>query len=206
MRIEKENYAMVIMTAAEFVQRAITTDGADIEAHVLSMRREFANHDLIYLIEGLTPWIRKNRNNRNRQFVSAVQSTMPEEQPPSSTQQRRRKTPKAPEEYVDEDIIEDALLQLQVLHGVLIHHVSAPIETARWIAVFTQHISTVPYRRQREESNAAAAAFCMEAGQVRTGDGTKDTYVKMLQEIGRVTAPIAYGIAAEFDSVTKLVA
>ena len=205
MRIEKENYAMVIVTAAEFVQRALATDGADLESHVLSMRREFPNHDFIYLIEGLTPWMRKNHNLRNQQFVSAVRSGLPEEQPPSSTQQRRRKAAAAPAEYVDEALIEDALLQLQVLHGALIHHVAAPIETARWIAVFTQHISTVPYRRQREESNAAAAAFCMEAGQVRTGDGTRDTYVRMLQEIGRVTAPIAYGIAAEFGSVTKLV-
>ena len=204
MRVEQEKYAMVIVTAVEFVQRVLATDGANLEAHVVSMQREFANHDIIYLIEGLVPWMRKNHNLRNRQFVSAVRGSQPEEQPPTSTQ-RRRKPPAAPAEYVDEDLIEDALLQLQVLHGVLIHHVSAPVETARWIAVFTQHISTVPYRRQREESNAAAAAFCMEAGQVRTGDGTRDTYVKMLQEIGRVTAPIAYGIAAEFGSVSKLV-
>ncbi|KAK3315106.1 ERCC4 domain-containing protein [Apodospora peruviana] len=213
MRIEVDNYAMAILSAAEFVQRAVDRHGMDLEEHVTRMQTHFPNHTIIYLIEGLTPWMRKNRNLRNRQFASEVRRRLEEDAPggsqlPSSNQdQERRRTNKsaAPEVYIDEDGVEDALLQLQVLHGALIHHTAATVETAQWIAVFTQHISTVPYRRQREESNTAAAAFCMEAGQVRTGDGPKDTYVRMLQEIGRVTAPIAYGIAGEFDSVSKLV-
>lgn len=45
----------------------------------------------------------------------------------------------------------------------------------------------------------------MESGQVKTGDGPADTFVKMLQEMFRVTAPIAYGIAAEYATVQKLV-
>ena len=48
-------------------------------------------------------------------------------------------------------------------------------------------------------------AFCMDVGQVKTGDDKDDTYVKMLQEIVRVTAPIAYGIAAEYPTVVDLV-
>ena len=48
-------------------------------------------------------------------------------------------------------------------------------------------------------------AFCMDVGQVKTGDDKEDTYVKMLQEIVRVTAPIAYGIAAQYPSVVDLV-
>ncbi|KAM7185701.1 ERCC4 domain containing protein [Rhypophila sp. PSN 637] len=201
MRIEEEKYAMVIMPSGEFVRRVLATDNSDaLECHVMSMQREFPDHTIIYLIEALDTWMRKNRNLRNRQYVSAVLG----DQPPPRTQARRRKN-NEPTEYVDEDKIEDALLQLQVLHGVLIHHTNAEIETAQWIAIFTQHISTVPYRRQKEESNAAGAGFCMETGQVRTGDGGKDTYIRMLQEIGRVTAPIAYGIAAEFGSVPELV-
>ncbi|KAK4210030.1 ERCC4 domain-containing protein [Rhypophila decipiens] len=201
MRIEEEKYAMVIMPFGEFVRRVLATDNSDaLESHVLLMQRAFPDHTIIYLIEALDTWMRKNRNLRNRQYVSAVLG----DQPPPSTQARRRKN-NEPTEYVDEDKIEDALLQLQVLHGVLIHHTNAEIETAQWIAIFTQHISTVPYRRQKEESNAAGAGFCMETGQVRTGDGAKDTYIRMLQEIGRVTAPVAYGIAAEFGSVPELV-
>jgi crossover junction endonuclease EME1 len=45
----------------------------------------------------------------------------------------------------------------------------------------------------------------MESGQVKTGDGPADTFTKMLQEMVRVTAPVAYGIAAEYPTVQKLV-
>ncbi|KAK2606908.1 hypothetical protein N8I77_005630 [Diaporthe amygdali] len=216
-RIEPEKHAMVLMPAAEFVELALGAKGSDLEAHVLRMQRHYGGDQLIYMIEGLTPWMRKNRNVRNRQFQSAVRNagadadatatassaTAP---PPSSQapQGRRKKDPKPPPVYIDEDQVEDALLQLQVAHGVTIHHTGAPIETAQWVAIFTQHISTIPYRRQRDAVNESAA-FCMDSGQVRTGDGPADTYVRMLQEVVRVTAPIAYGIAGQFPTVSQLV-
>ena len=50
-----------------------------------------------------------------------------------------------------------------------------------------------------------STTFCMESGQVKTGEDKADTFVKMLQEVVRVTPPIAYGIAAEYPSVVALV-
>ncbi|KAK1973858.1 ERCC4 domain-containing protein [Colletotrichum cereale] len=206
MRVEPEKFALVIVTANDFVGYALGPEGSDLEAHALKMKRHFPQEQLIYLIEGLNPWMRKNRNIRNRQFASAVRSHGDDAVDDASTsaQPRRRKN-QQPQEYIDEDSIEDALLQLQVMHNVLIHHTNATVETAHWVAIFTQHISTVPYRKQREATNAAGAGFCMETGQVRTGEDVKDTYVRMLQEIVRVTQPVAYGIVSEFGTVTELV-
>jgi crossover junction endonuclease EME1 len=48
-------------------------------------------------------------------------------------------------------------------------------------------------------------SFCMEPNQVRTGSSIPDTFVKMLQEVNRITAPVAYGIAAEYPTATELV-
>ena len=48
------------------------------------------------------------------------------------------------------------------------------------------------------------SSFCMDVGQVKTGDDVEDTYIKMLQEIMRVTAPVAHGIAAEYPHVQAL--
>jgi crossover junction endonuclease EME1 len=45
----------------------------------------------------------------------------------------------------------------------------------------------------------------MESGQVKTGDGPSDTFLKMLQEILRITAPVAHGIAAEYPTVQALI-
>lgn len=59
--------------------------------------------------------------------------------------------------------------------------------------------------RHRAQKDSLDTGFCIESGQVKTGDGPEDTYVKMLQEIMRVTAAVAYGIAAEYPTVQKLV-
>ena len=59
---------------------------------------------------------------------------------------RRRK---AAEVYVDEDLIEDALLRLQIMNNCLVHHTATTFESAEWVANFTQHISQIPYRRVR---------------------------------------------------------
>ena len=47
--------------------------------------------------------------------------------------------------------------------------------------------------------------FCMESGQVKAGEDKDDTYVKMLQEIVRVTPSIAQGIYDEYPTVISLV-
>jgi len=49
-----------------------------------------------------------------------------------------------------------------------------------------------------------ATTFCMESGQVKAGDGAPDTFEKMLQEMVRVTAPIAVGITNDFPTAQKL--
>lgn len=206
-RVEPEKHVLVIVGADEFVKLALggggVAEGQDLEAHVLKIKVQHPDATVIYLIEGLANWQRKNRTVRNRQFQSAVRNEDPAAPPPSSSNRRRNNA--EPQIYIDEDSVEDALLSLQVLHGALIHHTAAPCETAQWVSVFTQHISTIPYKRAREAATSGSANFCMDSGQVRTGDGPRDTYVHMLQKMVRVTPPIALGIAAEFGSVARLV-
>ncbi|KAJ6785170.1 hypothetical protein PWT90_01581 [Aphanocladium album] len=194
LRIEKEEHALVFMTAEDMVQLAV--DDA-LDSHMASLRREYPNEKLVYVLQGVTTWMRKNRNIRNRQFAAGVRS-----QEATQSASGRRRAEQAV--YIDEDKVEDAILRLQIEHDVLIHHTAIPLETAQWISIFTQNISTIPYKRQKDE-DTAGARFCMDSGQVKTGENTQDTYVRMLQEIFRVTAPIAYGVASEFSTVTKLV-
>ncbi len=47
--------------------------------------------------------------------------------------------------------------------------------------------------------------FCMDSGQIKTGDDADDTFVKMLQEVSRITVPMAYGIATKCPNVVSLV-
>jgi crossover junction endonuclease EME1 len=190
-RLVPEKYALVVMCAPEFVEMALKGSLAD---HVCKMDENFPDHQVIYLLEGMRKWSSSNRAILNRQFRANVRGET------SSSSGRRR----AAQEPVDESVVEDALLQLQVVHDTYIHHTEDAGSTGDWIMTFTQHISAVPYKKAKEHA-LRDVGFCMESGQVRSGDGPKDTYLRMLQEIARVSAPMAYGIATEFDSVPALV-
>ena len=212
--IKDEKYIMVLLSAKEFVGFIATEPGEeDLDGHVNSIKSTFPDRVPIYMIEGLRAWMGKNRNARNRAFREEVLShearptvtgddhtTTTSTTTTSKTSNNRARAPRSAP-YLDEDILEDALLKLQVLHGCLIHHTVTRLDTAEWVANFTQHISTIPYKHDRLH---LSTAFCMETGQVKTGEDQADTFIKMLQEIVRVTPPIAYGIAEEYPSVVAL--
>lgn len=208
MEIEDEKHVMCLMSAQEFVALASAKshqqDVQSVEVHVAKFKSEFNGCKPIYLIEGLTSWMRKNKTTLNRAYQAAVLNQMDglEDSAPGGSQKATSRRKKSAQEHVDPDMIEDALLRLQVMNGCLVHHTAIPVETAEWVANFTQHISTIPSRMERMNLDTS---FCMESGQVKTGDDKSDTYVKMLQEVVRVTAPIAYGIAAEYPNVISLV-
>ena len=151
--IEDENHVMVILSAKEFVGLITAEAGQeDLNQHVRSLKSSFTGCTPIYMIEGLRGWLAKNKNARNRAFRDEVltQEAQPkanDDNEQSSTRGRARK-PKAPASipYIDEDIIEDALLKLQVQHDCRIHHTITRLDTAEWVANFTQHISTIPYK------------------------------------------------------------
>ncbi|MCJ1462880.1 hypothetical protein MMC07_001484 [Pseudocyphellaria aurata] len=208
MQIEDENHVMCLMSAKEFVALASANshqrDVPSLEAHVTKLKSEFDSCKPIYLIEGWTSWMRKNKTTLNRAYQAAVLNQMDslENTALGRSEKSTSRRKNADQEHVDADMIEDALLRLQVMNGCLVHHTAITVETAEWVANFTQHISTIPSRMERVHLDTS---FCMESGQVKAGEDKNDTYVKMLQEVVRVTAPIAYGIAAEYPNVKSLV-
>jgi crossover junction endonuclease EME1 len=227
LHIENEVHILVHLTALDFAGLATVRPRTDrqestiseeammrnIDQHVSNLRRKYKDCKPIYLIEGLEAFLRKNKTAKNRAYTAAVLSQLPASDPsvpPASSQARqRKKTSKAsiaPDySFIDIDLAESLLLHLQINHSVLIHQTASPSDTASWIRTFTEHISTIPYRHERMSLNDAGAAFCMDVGQVKTGDDAQDTYVKMLQEVQRVTPAMAYGIANLYPHVRELV-
>ncbi|KAL3459023.1 ERCC4 domain-containing protein [Aspergillus heterothallicus] len=216
LHIQEEEHVLCLVTAQEFVDMVTSTPNSDtpdapseLEVHVLRIISAHPHSSIIYLIEGLTAWMRKNSNSRNRAYQAEFRRHLDEVQggsstAPTSTAGRRKKTkrPDAPPP-IDDDTVEDALLNLQVNHRCLIHHTAAALESAEWIKNFTEHVSTVPYRRQKLQINDSA--FCMDTGQVKPGENKSDTFVRMLQEVNRVTASMSYGVIHEYPSVVELV-
>lgn len=225
-KTETEKHILLHMTAQEFFeicasglspnQELATQEKAmtmNLDAHVAGLRGQYKECKPIYLIEGLSSFLRKNKTAENRAYSAAIRSQMADNEqahPPASSQPRRKKRNKNPTtpvmdlSFINEDLAETLLLHLQVHAKILIHQSATPSLSAEWIRSFTEHISTIPYRHLRMTANDAVG-FCMDVGQVKTGDDRTDTYVKMLQEVQRVTPSMAYGIANDFDTVGKLV-
>lgn len=231
-RIVKEKHVLIHLPAAEFAAlvampksvsdqaRSLSENEmkANIDAHVTSIRQRFSDCIPVYLIEGLSAWLKKNANAKNRAYTTAVRARLMDLEAGSSatgapvdsrTKPRKRKKPSTESidlSFLTSDMVEDLLLHLQLAHQpILIHHTTSPTMTASQIFTFTQHLSTRPYRLAQLDYNLKSASFCMDGGQVRTGDDARDTFVKMLQEVQRVTPSMAYGIVDKYDSVRKLV-
>lgn len=146
MEILEEKHILCIMSAKEFIALAMAReDDQDVETHVARLKSAYESCTPIYLIEGLHASMKRNKTAENRAYQAKVNSIGQSDgnATPSQTAARNKRPPA---ELIDEDLIEDALLRLQVMSGCLVHHTAASVETAEWIANFTQHISTIPYR------------------------------------------------------------
>ncbi|KAI4272616.1 MAG: hypothetical protein LQ337_005178 [Flavoplaca oasis] len=149
--IVPEKHVICLMSANEFVQLAASrtnTTKSQLDDHVSRTRSAFIDCTLIYLVEGLDAWMRKNRNAKNRAYQAAVLgqpgSNVLETSNNGTHPEPKRRKPRV--EVVDEDVIEDSLVRLQVMHRCLVHHAAATVETAEWVAYFTEQISQIPYR------------------------------------------------------------
>ncbi|CAK7274408.1 hypothetical protein SEPCBS119000_006154 [Sporothrix epigloea] len=232
-RIVDEAYALVILRSEDFVNLVVAgqdddpdahhaAGGHNLTSHVAAMKNTFAGNTIVYLLEGLQAWRNKKRITRNRQFVAAVQrngneatsSTERQEGPIRPSQRLGRRGQKQAPPDIDEALVDESLLDLQMDHNydggdnggtILVHETSSALDTARWIHVFTEQIATGRYRQQKETLYAAAASFCMDSGQITTGDDPQNLYALILQQVARVTEPVALGIAARFDDIPRLV-
>lgn len=204
--IDNEAHVMCLISATELADlvELDTAGSRALDEHVTRIKSTFKDCIPIYMIEGLDVWIRKNRNARNRAYTSAVrgQVDIHSEEIATNGSTATSKQKKQRTETLDEDMMEGALLRLQVVHNCLVHHAAAPVETAEWVAHFTEQISQIPYRH---EQMARESTFCMESGQVKSGKDAEDTYINMLLANVRVTAPIAYSIVAKYPTVPGLV-
>ena len=145
--IINEAHVLCITSAADFVQQALAGDNA-LDGYVQEVQATFADCQILYVIEGLESYLKKQRNAKNRSYVAAVR----QEAAASPSKSRTAKSPtksrtaEPPPPVVDEERIEDALISLPIRTGVYIFQTVNALETAEWIGDFTQHIATVPYK------------------------------------------------------------
>jgi len=192
-----------------------------LTTYVVLLGSQHPGCTIVLLIEGLTSFIKRIVNTKNREYQSGVRARNPVLEDPavpsSSTQptssgrapkKRKQSKPVIDLTFFDNDMCEILQLHIQLAHPALhIHHTTSVATSAKQIDSFTQHLSTRPYRQTELERNLAHASFCMASGQFRTGQGdAKETFIKMLEQVNRLTVSMAHGIVdAGYDSPAKLV-
>lgn len=227
--VDYEQHILLHLNAVQFATMVVGNSAAsamipyenmqqNVDEYITRLRSRHTDARFIVLIQGMQAWLKKSQNTRNREYIAAVRAQVnPEESSelsaiaPTSSQNKRKKPKKASLPSVNlssvtDVVIEDLLLHIQLRHQpISIQHTTSNATTAFQITAFTQHLSTRPYRLAQLHHNINSASFCMDSGQIKTGDDEKDTYVKMLQEVQRVTVSMAYGIASEYETIQKLV-
>lgn len=229
-KIEEEKHILIHLPAEEFC--AIAAADLDREAaddnnndhpsedtmkqnlnnYVASLRNDHSGVTIIFLIQGLTAFLKKSAGARNREYAAAVRAQNPGSDPQASTatvsssapnRASKKRKPKTHQQldlsFLTADHLEALTLHLQLNHQPLhIHHTTTAPSSAHQISAFTQHLSTRPYRLNEQRHNLAHASFCMASGQFKTGQGDPtETFTRMLEQVNRITPSMATGIIAQ---------
>jgi crossover junction endonuclease EME1 len=214
-RTEDESHVAVLLNGLEFAHIAMGNEQGDqialpamknhFDQHVTMLRSRYPNKRLIYIIQGLYAWIKRNENTSDREYVAAVRAEVID-QPLSQPKKRKASKTAQQLQAINNDVAEDIQLHLQVQHQPLvIHHTTSDAATASQILAFTQSLSSRPYRVVELEHNLKSASFYMGAGQFKGGDDGQETFVRMLEEQQRVTPSIAQSIVSKYSSPRELV-
>ena len=144
----EEKHVLCLISGATFVSMSSVAPEQDgsLDAHVKKMKDLYYDVKPIYLIEGLETWVRKHKNKKNRSYQAQVRGNGEDDLETNGVPRNAPQDGSQTQVSFDEVVIDEALLNLQVIHKCLVHHTAAPAETAEWIVSFTQHISTIPYR------------------------------------------------------------
>ncbi|KAK9377189.1 uncharacterized protein V1513DRAFT_437606 [Lipomyces chichibuensis] len=200
--VRKESFILTVLTGVEFVDMVIENRLID---KVTSIRRIYPDLKLIYMIEGLTSFFKKMTARTQREFSNMVQDALGNST--SKTKKRNEegdlfvKVQRAYNHRLHLDLVEDALIMLQVEYDCLVFHSTTPLDSAEWISILTQDIGTIPYKKSRLNIHES---ICMESGQVKAGTTNKDTFSQTLHQVKYVTPSLSKGISDKYGTINDM--
>ncbi|KAK9433888.1 hypothetical protein V1505DRAFT_360707 [Lipomyces doorenjongii] len=203
--VRKEFFILTVLTGVEFVDMVI--ENRLIE-HATSIRRIYPNLKLIYMIEGLNSFFKKMAAQTQREFNNMVQDALGNSTSKTKKQRSEEgdrdlfvKVQRAYNRRLHPDLVEDALIMLQVEYDCLVFHSTTALDSAEWIAILTQDIGTIPYKKARLNIHES---ICMESGQVKAGTTNKDTFSHTLHQVKYVTPSLSKGISDKYGTINEM--
>ncbi|KAK9472859.1 uncharacterized protein V1510DRAFT_416241 [Dipodascopsis tothii] len=205
--IRREPFVFVYTTGVDFVEKVLDQT---VDDDLARLGQHFPGMKVIYMIEGLHAFLGKVSATAQRAFASRVQEAL------GGSQRRRKEPAKAASSKESEvmarlgaqfdtsralELVDDALLGLQVVHRCHIFHSTIPPDSAEWIAIMTQDMSIMPYRAARVDVNES---ICMEAGQIKAGADHRGTFQNTLQQLKFFSPAMANSVVNEFKTIDKM--
>ncbi|CAG8440557.1 3460_t:CDS:2 [Ambispora gerdemannii] len=183
--IKEERHVLYYLPIAELCS-LIETNA--LQSHHITLKDNFPDKQIIYLIEGHEEYCRKKKTQQNRIFNEAVRLGI--EGGPATAKKNKNKTD---EHGPNEDKVEDELIWLQVDAECLIIHAKNLEESSKKIFILTGDIAKIPYKNE-------GLNFCVENA-IRSGVDDTDTWQRTLQAIPSVTEPIASAIVRKYPTI-----
>ena len=146
-RIDDEKIVLCYLHGKEFCKLVTPLNPEDetLEIHLIRIKSQYPDYEIIYLIEGLEKVIKESKNASNQAYMAAVRRQAQQDQAEEEQPSRGRKR-KKDDFLVDEDAIQHALLRLEMSHGCRKWISLDPADSAQMIRSYTQQISVKPYK------------------------------------------------------------
>ena len=162
MTIEVEKQALCLLSGLEFISMATASDAENegLHAYMEMLRMKFADYRITVVIEGFEQALKESANAANRAFQASVRAQSRSQTGNHGTSRQQSAAAREQTAAKMEEQVEEALVELQIVHGCLVHLTEAKersktkdtgeektwSENAAFIASFTQQMSTIPYR------------------------------------------------------------
>ncbi|KAG0341931.1 hypothetical protein BG004_005856 [Podila humilis] len=167
-----------------------------------SLYEDSRKQRVIYLINGIEPYLRSLKNNGNRSYMQLVQAQLdPERRFPSNSAgtSKRNRVNEEEELAVSRTRIEQELLWLQLEQECFIIHSYDDEDAAQAIVSLTEQIGLAPYKSQGQKNDLN---ICADG--VKSGTDSADIWVRALQQIHMVTHVAAKAIASHYPCIRSL--
>jgi crossover junction endonuclease EME1 len=133
-----EEWVVHWMKAEKFVDLAVFDEtGMALQFHLERVQGAVRGAKVLVVLEGLAGLLSKAKNARNRVHDALVRSQL--------GQTSRGKTD---ERLVELDVekVEEALIEMQLVHEIRVIQTSSSADSAEWISILAADIASIPYR------------------------------------------------------------
>lgn len=140
---EEEKWIVLWMSGLEFVELVFDSTGVKLDLFIRRLKRCIQGAEPIIIVEGLAKEIKKQKTAEKRAHDRAVRGQLGNER----AKVARNETPSTQGLLkIDEEVLENALIEIQLQHEVRVVHTDKTPDSAEWISILATDIATIPYR------------------------------------------------------------